>query len=327
MAQIELENIGKRFTVSERPTGRFAVLRGAFSRTKREVQALSQVSFQIEEGDLVGYIGPNGAGKSTTVKVMSGILTPDSGTCRILGRVPWLEREKHVANLGVVFGQRSQLVWDLPVEDSFRLLRCIYDIPVQRYRERRKRLVETLDVGALLQTPVRQLSLGQKMRCELAAALLHSPKIVFLDEPTIGLDAVSKLALRDFLRVENRETGVTLILTTHDMDDIEALCSHVMVIGQGRLLYDGTLGKLKKQYAPLRCVKAVTEQITAPMDFAGAQKVEVEGQEWRIWFDPDVVAAPALLAQVANVLPLRDIAIEEPDIDQMAAAMYRQMHI
>ena len=197
----------------------------------------------------MGYIGPNGAGKSTTVKVMSGILTPDGGTCEICGRVPWRDRVKHVSDIGVVFGQRSQLWWDVPVSDSFSLLRDIYDIPEQQYQERLNELADALGVGGLLKTPARQLSLGQRMRCELTAALLHSPKILFLDEPTIGLDAVSKLALRAFLKEENRRSGVTILLTTHDMDDIEALCSRVMVIGRGRLLYDGRLDGLRARYS------------------------------------------------------------------------------
>jgi len=245
MPQIQLNEIVKTFRVSERGEGR----RGAILRKTKVVRALDRVSFDIDQGELVGYIGPNGAGKSTTVKVMSGILTPDSGACSILGRTPWKERVAHVSRIGVVFGQRSQLWWDVPVKDSFRLLKDIYDIGAQAYAARLEQLVETMDVGGILNTPVRQLSLGQRMRCEVVAALLHSPDILFLDEPTIGLDAVSKLALRDFLRDENRRHGVTMILTTHDMDDIEALCERVMVIGHGRILYDGRMAALKERYA------------------------------------------------------------------------------
>jgi len=232
MAQIELSGICKRFTVYERPEGKWGLLKGAFMRQKRTVQALEEIGFQIGQGELVGYIGPNGAGKSTTVKVMSGILTPDGGDCRICGRVPWKERAAHVSQIGVLFGQRSQLWWDVPVSDSFRLLKSIYAIPADRYIARLRELTDTLELAPLMKTPVRQLSLGQRMRCELAAALLHSPKILFLDEPTIGLDAVSKLALRAFLKKENRASGVTMLLTTHDMDDIEALCDRVMVIAR-----------------------------------------------------------------------------------------------
>ncbi len=248
MAQIELTGIRKHFTVYERPQGKWGLLKGAFSRNARTVQALDDISFSIGEGELVGYIGPNGAGKSTTVKVISGILTPESGTCTVDNRVPWLERVQHVSRIGVVFGQRSQLWWDVPVSDSFDLLRDIYSIPQTRYKQRLTALCDALDVGGLLATPTRQLSLGQRMRCELIAALLHSPRILFLDEPTIGLDAVSKLALRAFLKEENRTSGVTMLLTTHDMDDIEALCPRVLVIGRGKLLYDGTMDTLRTRY-------------------------------------------------------------------------------
>jgi ABC-2 type transport system ATP-binding protein len=249
MSQIQLNDIRKSFKVYERPDGKWAFFRGAFTRTVRTVKALDGISFAIGEGELVGYIGPNGAGKSTTVKVMSGILTPDGGGCVISGRVPWKERAAHVARIGVVFGQRSQLWWDVPVCDSFALLRDIYNVPQNLFQKRHDGLAEALDLGGLLKTPARQLSLGQRMRCELAAALLHSPDILFLDEPTIGLDAVSKLALRAFLKEENRRSGVTMVLTTHDMDDIEALCDRVMVIGRGKLLYDGDMTALKAKYA------------------------------------------------------------------------------
>ena len=248
MPQIELSNIRKHFKVHERPDGKWGLIKGAFVRNTKLVQALDDISFVIGQGELVGYIGPNGAGKSTTVKVMSGILTPDSGQCLICDRVPWKERTRHVSEIGVVFGQRSQLWWDVPVADSFSLLRDIYDIPMEIYRARLAQLTGALDAASLLKTPARQLSLGQRMRCELIAALLHGPKILFLDEPTIGLDAVSKLALRAFLKEENQRSGVTMLLTTHDMDDVEALCSRVMVIGRGRLLYDGDMGALRARY-------------------------------------------------------------------------------
>ena len=248
MSQISLRGIEKRFTVYERPAGRFGLLRGAFVRNRRTVRALRGISFDVEPGELVGYIGPNGAGKSTTVKVMSGILTPDAGDCRVMGRVPWREREAHVQRIGVVFGQRSQLWWDVPVADSLDLLRVIYAVPAADYRRRLAQLSQRLEVEDLLRTPARQLSLGQRMRCELVAALLHRPDILFLDEPTIGLDAVSKLALRAFLREENRQSGVTMLLTTHDMDDVQALCSRVMVVGHGQLLLDGPLSALRERY-------------------------------------------------------------------------------
>ncbi|MDF2672024.1 MAG: transporter [Clostridiales bacterium] len=325
MPQIELKGICKTFKVSQRPEGRLGLLRGAFIRETKIVKALENITFQIDEGELVGYIGPNGAGKSTTVKVMSGILTPESGSCTIMERTPWSERVAHVSQIGVVFGQRSQLWWDVPVNDSFDLLKDIYNIPTTDYSKRLSELVETLDISSLLKTPVRQLSLGQRMRCEIAAALLHSPRILFLDEPTIGLDAVSKLALRDFLKNENRNNGVTMILTTHDMDDIESLCNRVMVIGHGNLLYDGKLEALKEQYSPLRRIRATLHENIEESPVEGAESIKIEGNTWTVMFDPYKIAAHTMVEHLAQRLPLKDISIEEEDIDEIIASMYREM--
>jgi ABC-2 type transport system ATP-binding protein len=230
-----------------------------------------------------------------------------------------------VSQIGVVFGQRSQLWWDVPVSDSFDLLKDIYNISPANYSKRLTELVETLDISAFLKTPVRQLSLGQRMRCEIAAALLHSPKILFLDEPTIGLDAVSKLALRDFLKKENREKGVTMILTTHDMDDIESLCSRVMVIGHGQLLYDGRLAGLKEQYAPLRRIRAEVDGGIKDLNIEGAESIRIEGNTWTVMFDPVKVPAYSMVERLAQKLPLKDISIEEENIDEIIASMYKEM--
>lgn len=325
MAQIELKDISKTFKVAERPGGRFGILRGAFVRSHRIVNALDSISFDIEEGELVGYIGPNGAGKSTTVKIMSGILTPDGGECRIMGRIPWAERVAHVSQIGVVFGQRSQLWWDVPVSDSFSLLKDIYRIPSSDYRRRLTELCETLAISGLLKTPVRQLSLGQRMRCEIAAALLHSPQILFLDEPTIGLDAVSKLALRDFLKKENAKYGVTMILTTHDMDDIESMCSRVMVIGRGRLLYDGSMQDLKKLYSPLRCIRATLDRRIDSFHIDGAESSDIDANVLSVYFNPSKVPSHEIIKQITEKLPLRDVVIQEQNIDEIIAGMYREM--
>src|SRR4051794_21587429 len=239
--QIIVENLTKTFHIAHRAPGLWGAVRGLARRTYRDVRALDGISFEIAAGELVGYIGPNGAGKSTTVKALAGILVPDGGRVEVLGRVPWQERVAHVARIGVVFGQRTQLWWDLPVADSFALLGDIYRVHAADHRRALDELVAMLDLGSLLDVPVRQLSLGQRMRCDLAAALLHAPEILFLDEPTIGLDAVSKLAVRRFIQQLNQERGVTVILTTHDMDDIESLCSRVLLIADGRLLSDGPL--------------------------------------------------------------------------------------
>lgn len=325
MSQICLKGICKSFKISQRPKGHWGMLKGAFIRETRIVKALKDVSFSIEEGELVGYIGPNGAGKSTTVKVMSGILTPDEGSCTILNRIPWKDRVAHVSRIGVVFGQRSQLWWDLPVNDTFSLLKDIYHMNTGEYKLRLTELAETLKINEFINTPVRQLSLGQRMRCEIAASLLHKPDILFLDEPTIGLDAVSKLALRDFLKKENKNNGVTMILTTHDMDDIESLCSRVMVIGRGELLYDGNLNTLKNRYAPLRRIRATLTESMESFPIEGSEKIQVNGQEWTVLFDPGKIPTHTMVERLSKNLPLKDITIQEKDIDEIIASMYEEM--
>lgn len=243
---IQVSHLRKTFRVARRGAGFSQAVKALFRREYEEIHALDDLSFTIRDGEMVGYIGPNGAGKSSTIKVLSGILTPDSGQCLVNGRTPWKDRVAHVKEIGVVFGQRTQLWWDVPVADSFELLKEIYTVPEKTYQENLEELTQLLDLGDLLRTPARQLSLGQRMRCEIAASLLHSPKILFLDEPTIGLDAVSKLAVRDFILRLNRERGTTVLLTTHDMQDIEALASRVLLIGRGKILLDGTLEDIRR---------------------------------------------------------------------------------
>ena len=249
---ITMEHVCKSYRIAKRNAGFGEACKALFHREYEEIHALNDVSFTIQDGEMVGYIGPNGAGKSSTIKILSGILTPDSGQCLIDGRIPWKDRIRHVAQIGVVFGQRSQLWWDVPVIDSFALLKDIYSIPDPLYRSNLDELTTLLNLGELLRTPARQLSLGQRMRCEIAASLLHSPRILFLDEPTIGLDAVSKLAVRDFIRKQNEVHGTTVILTTHDMQDIEALTNRIILIGKGQILLDGTLEDIKNHGAKAR---------------------------------------------------------------------------
>lgn len=242
---IKMKGISKSYRMRTRQSGMKNAVKGLFSRSYTEIQALRDMTFTIPDGQIVGYIGPNGAGKSTTIKILSGILRPDSGTCSVNGMIPWEDRKRYVSQLGVVFGQRSQLWWDVPVIDSFQLLKDIYRVPEQTFRDNLERLTELLGLTDLLTVPARTLSLGQKMRCEIAAALLHSPKVLFLDEPTIGLDAVSKLKVREFILKENQLKNITVILTTHDMQDIEALCHRVLMIGKGQLLLDGSTQEIR----------------------------------------------------------------------------------
>ena len=243
---ITMEHVCKSYKIAKRNAGFGEACKALFHREYEEIHALNNVSFTINDGEMVGYIGPNGAGKSSTIKILSGILTPDSGTVLVDERVPYKNRIQHVRQIGVVFGQRSQLWWDVPVIDSFELLKDIYSIPNQQYKDSIEELTELLGLSELLRSPARQLSLGQRMRCEIAASLLHRPKILFLDEPTIGLDAVSKLAVRDFILKQNQTHKTTVILTTHDMQDIEALASRIILIGKGQILMDGTLEDIKK---------------------------------------------------------------------------------
>ena len=324
MSQIAVEDLVKTFRVAARAPGLWGAAKGLVHRRYRVVRALDGVSFAIQPGELVGYIGPNGAGKSTTVKVISGILVPDSGRCDIEGLTPWLQRGAHVARIGVVFGQRTQLWWDLPVIESFDLLRDIYRVAPADYAATRDELVAVLDLGPLLDVPVRQLSLGQRMRCDLAAALMHRPRILFLDEPTIGLDAVSKLAVRDFIRRLNRQRGVTVILTTHDMDDIEALCTRVMVIGGGRILSDGTLEDLRARVTRERRLIVDLQDAGAAVADPDATVVSRDGHRVVLAFDPERVTAAELIGRVTARVSVRDLFVENPPVEEIIARLYAE---
>jgi ABC-2 type transport system ATP-binding protein len=261
MPQILVDKLVKRYRVSEREPGFLGAVRGLVRRRTRVIDALTDVSFSLERGELLGFIGPNGAGKSTTIKILAGILRPDGGHVEVDGLVPHEDRIRHVGRIGVVFGQRSQLWWDLPVVDGFELLRHIYRVDAASYARARDELVALLRLETLLDQPVRQLSLGQRMRAEIAASLLHAPSVLFLDEPTIGLDAPSKLAVRDFVRRLNRERGVTVLLTTHDMHDVQAVAERVIVIGHGRVLADGTFNALRQQIRDAQTVDDDTDAL------------------------------------------------------------------
>ncbi|HUU70711.1 MAG TPA: ATP-binding cassette domain-containing protein [Planctomycetota bacterium] len=323
MAQIVVENLVKTFRVAERAPGTWGALAGIVRRRYRTVAALNGISFSLDEGELLGYIGPNGAGKSTTVKILSGILVPDSGRVEVAGLTPWKSRIESVRKIGVVFGQRTQLWWDLPVVESFDLLRDIYRVPHADYIRARDEMVCLLDLASLLDTPVRQLSLGQRMRCDLAAALLHGPRILYLDEPTIGLDAVTKLAVRDFVRRINKDRGITIILSTHDMDDIEALCRRVLVINKGAILADGSLDDLRAMVSGER--RLIIDLLHDQVDVSDpdAEVIARDGHRVTLRFYPRSVRAADLLARITARYEIRDLFVENPPIEEIIASLYR----
>ena len=291
-----------------------------FQRKTTTVNALHDVSFQIPSGALIGCIGPNGAGKSTLVKILCGILKPDSGTVNVNGREPFSQRQEHVRHIGVVFGQRTQLWWDLPVSDTFELLRALYQVPGHRFDARQKLLVDRLGIGDVLQQRVRELSLGQRMRCELAAALLHEPDVLFLDEPTIGLDAEAKLAVRELLRWLQQSGDVTTILTTHDLQDIEAVADRVLVFGNGTILLNGALGDLRTAFGSTKLMRLVTD---CPARHPAAMLIKRIGNEQTFSFDPAVIPAADLLAAFAAQAVIHDVEITDQSIDEIVARMYQ----
>ncbi len=323
---IEVKNLNKTYRVAKRNAGFGNALRSFFSRDFETVHALTDVGFAIQDGETVGYIGPNGAGKSTTIKIMCGVLTPDSGECLVNGRVPWKERVSHAREIGVVFGQRSQLWWDVPVIDSFELIRDIYRIGDALYGRNLSELTDLLDLGELLKTPARNLSLGQRMRCEIAASLLHSPKVLFLDEPTIGLDAVSKIAVRAFIRRLNAERGTTIILTTHDMQDIEALTERILLIGKGRILLDGSLTELKRRSTGQKTL-AVEYRGSMPRMRAGMAIMESREGRMVVSLDPSALSVSDAIIYLASQAELVDVSVSDVSAEQMVAALYREYRI
>ena len=327
---IEVQHLSKTFYVRRRESGLKNAAAALFKK-REPVPALQDISFSVADGEMVGYIGPNGAGKSTTIKVMTGVLTPDNGICRIDGRTPWKERKAHVARIGVVFGQRSQLWWDLPVNDSFDLIRDIYRVPEDRYRKNVRELSEMLSLGEILKTPARQLSLGQRMRCEIAASLLHDPKVLFLDEPTIGLDAASKLAVREFIRNLNRTRGTTILLTTHDMQDIEALTRRIILIGKGRILLDGPLEDLKETLSPVRTVIASGREKAGALSLPeGVSLLSRQGEgnvRLTLSADTRLSPVPALIESLSRQMELSDLSVEQASMDEVVLSLYKQYKI
>ena len=323
MSIFSVNSLYKSFRIPKRQKGFWREFSAILSRQHEVKIALDHISFNIHEGELVGYIGPNGAGKSTTVKILSGILVPEKGEVTVLGKTPWKHRIEIVRQIGVVFGQRTQLWWDLQVMESFELLKAIYSISNENYKKTLNTLIEILDLSKLLDIPVRLLSLGQRMRCDLAASLLHSPKILFLDEPTIGLDAVSKLAVRDFIRHLNKEQKVTILLTTHDMDDIESLCRRVIILSEGKIDFDGPLDQLRKKISPERhlVLDLLKENIT--IEEMHVEVIKQEGH--RVWlsFNPLAITAPDLIARITSKYAIVDLFVENPPIEETIAKLYR----
>jgi ABC-2 type transport system ATP-binding protein len=314
-AVIEARNLRRDFTVWVRA--------GWWRRRKRVVSAVDGVDLAVLPGEMVGYIGPNGAGKSTTLKMMTGLLMPSGGDVRVCGLAPVAQRTRLARRIGVVFGQRSQLWWDLPLRDSFDLLRHVYRVPAADHAARLRRCRGLLDLDAFLDTPVRQLSLGQRMRGELTAALLHGPQVLFLDEPTIGLDLVSKQAVRGFLGELGRTGDTTLVLTTHDLADIERLCRRLVVIDHGRVVHDGTIDSLHARYGSRRLVVVdLDEPVTEPPVVPGAPVQSVGADGRRLVFALEQASAAQVVTRVAALGALRDIAVVEPDIEDVVARLY-----
>jgi ABC-2 type transport system ATP-binding protein len=327
---IRVTDLVKEFSRPKRQPGVLGGLRTLFTRDYLTTRAVEGVSFSIDEGELVGYIGPNGAGKSTTIKMLTGILVPSSGEVEVAGLVPWRQRERNALNIGVVFGQKTQLWWDLPLIESFKLIGKMYHVPAGAYQAKLDRFRALLDLDEFITTPVRQLSLGQRMRGDLAAAMLYEPRILYLDEPTVGLDVLAKERIRGFIEETNRESRTTIILTTHDLADIERLCRRIILIDHGRVLYDGPVDRLKTRYAPHRVLivtlapGAEQSNVDLAIDFPGAELTRHE--EGKLWlrFDPDQVAVAQLIGAVTAAYPVTDLSIVEPELEQVIRQLYEE---
>ena len=326
MSFIEVKQISKSFRVTKKKSGLKESIKSFFKREFIDVKAVENISFSIDEGEIVGYIGPNGAGKSTTIKILSGILIPDMGECKIAGMTPWKDRVKYVKEIGVVFGQRSQLWWDIPAEDTFDLLKDIYEIPEKEYQTTKEDLIERLNLRDIINIPVRQLSLGQRMRCEIAASLLHNPKILFLDEPTIGLDAISKQVVREFIKKLNNEKKTTVILTSHDMADITSLAKRVILIGKGQVLYDGSLKKLQNKYETEKFVSIKTKNILNIRKKGIKSKIKTR-DGYDLIINTKEIGISELLNAISKKIIIDDIEIDQENIDSIIVKLYKDYKI
>ena len=328
MSFIDVKHISKTFKVAKRKSGLFASLKSFFKRNYIYIEAIKDISFQIEKGEIIGYIGPNGAGKSTTIKILSGILVPDNGECRINGLIPWKDREKYTKDIGVVFGQRSQLWWDIPAEDTFDLLKEIYKIDEKEYQKNKEELINLLNIKDIINIPVRNLSLGQRMLCEIAASLIHNPSILFLDEPTIGLDAVSKEIVRDFIKKLNKEKKTTIILTTHDMSDIEALAKRIILIGKGSILYDGSLNNLKSKYASNKKVIVKTNDKIKSLHKKGIISYsKLDKLSYIFTLDTNLISISDFISYLTSKISINDIEVNNENIDNIIIKLYKDFEI
>ena len=319
---IEVDNLSKAFKVYHHRKGFFGSFVNLFSRKHRTVQAVDRVSFTVARGEIVGYLGPNGAGKSTTIKMLTGILVPSSGSVTVNGYIPHRQRKENAKHIGVVFGQRSHLWFDLPVQESFELLRRIYRIPQTEYRHNVEVFDELLNLGDFFQTPVRQLSLGQRMRADIAAALLHNPDVLFLDEPTIGLDVVAKARIRQFIQRINAERQVTVVLTTHDLDDVEKLCKRVILIDNARLRFDGELTTLRRLLSTERLLSVDYAEVYPDISIPNAHVVYQEGARVQYQFSPEEISAADLIGVILKKFRIVDVSIQEPDIEDLIKTVY-----
>ncbi|ARU62367.1 methionine ABC transporter ATP-binding protein [Tumebacillus avium] len=322
MALIEVRNLRKEFKRLIPKTGFLSGVRNLWNTNYLTHTAVDDITFEVQEGEMLGYIGPNGAGKSTSIKMMTGILVPTSGDISIAGLIPWKQRSEHAQNIGVVFGQKTQLWWDIPVIESYKVLKTIYKIPDSLYTKNLNTFRELLELNEFENTPVRQLSLGQRMRADLAAAMLHNPQILFLDEPTIGVDVLAKERLRTFIREINRDRGVTVLLTTHDMTDIEKLCKRMAIIDDGKILYDGSIDHLKSQFGSERTLIVELDDAPYSLNIPGTRVLREEGA--RVWlsYNRDVLSASDVMMKVAQVHTIRDLTVEEPEIESIVREIY-----
>lgn len=321
---IRVTNLEKHFKLPKHHRGGWGTVRNLFSREYRLVKAVDRVSFTIQPGEIVGYLGPNGAGKSTTLKMLTGLLVPTGGELWVNGFIPWKERRTYVANIGAVFGQRPTLWWDLPVMESLDLLQDVYRIPAARFQTNLTQFVTLLDMESFLQTPVRSLSLGQRMRADICAALLHDPAIVFLDEPTIGLDVVAKERIRQFILQMNRERGTTVILTTHDLQDVEKLCERVMIIDSGRKLFDGSLDHLRERFGGQRQLVVDFAEAYAQPAVPDATLVKQEAQRVTYQFDRHAITASDLIGRLSARYRIHDLEVREADIEETIRRIYEE---